>query len=79
MGEKEVGGAEILKSLHDNEPDFDVDQTSVYKRLHFARAFAWLVAKDHSSLLILKASQVSCLLKHVLSKRINFSLSISRD
>ncbi|GJJ08265.1 hypothetical protein Clacol_002475 [Clathrus columnatus] len=54
MGEKEVGGAEILKNLQDNELDFDTDTTPALKRLHFARAFAWLIAKGYSSLLILK-------------------------
>lgn len=54
MGEKEVGGAEILKNVQNDEPDFDVTKSSISKHSHFARAFAWLIAKDGSSLLIFK-------------------------
>ncbi|KAF7312428.1 MIF4G/MA4-domain-containing protein [Mycena indigotica] len=54
LGEVNVGGAEIMKNLKDNEDGFDVKNISSSRMRNVARAYAWWIAKDCLTLAILK-------------------------
>jgi len=55
MGEKDVGGAEILKNSHDDSyVAFDTKKISSVRRMNVARAYAWWLAKSSVTLAILK-------------------------
>ncbi|KAF8591084.1 ARM repeat-containing protein [Ramaria rubella] len=56
LGEKGVGGAEIIKGLQDEDvhAPFDEKKISPTRRLNIARAYAWWMAKGCASLTILK-------------------------
>lgn len=59
LGEKAVGGAEIVKSrLNDDDAHipFGSTQVSAARRLNVARAYAWWIAKGCCSLTILKVN-----------------------
>jgi nucleolar MIF4G domain-containing protein 1 len=63
LGEKDVGGAEIIKSLKgddDAHVPFDSKQVSPTRRLNVARAYAWWITKGCCSLTILKVSCFYC-------------------
>ncbi|KAG7089478.1 hypothetical protein E1B28_011160 [Marasmius oreades] len=53
MGETEVGGMEVIKNLKD-EHGFDVKSISPSRMKNVAKAYAWWIAKDCVSLLVLK-------------------------
>jgi nucleolar MIF4G domain-containing protein 1 len=54
LGETGVGGAEVLKSLKDDVAGFDVGKISDTRVRNVARAYAWWLAKDACTLMILK-------------------------
>lgn len=63
LGEKSVGGAEIIKDLHEDDAHavpFDLNKLSPARQLNVARAYAWWVAKGSCSLTILKVRCFSC-------------------
>ncbi|KAJ7126872.1 hypothetical protein C8R44DRAFT_779779 [Mycena epipterygia] len=53
LGEANVGGAEVIKNLKDDE-DFDVKSISSTRMKNVAKAYAWWIAKDCITLGILK-------------------------
>ncbi|KAF9485159.1 hypothetical protein BDN70DRAFT_848385 [Pholiota conissans] len=53
LGEKTVGGAAVIKNIDDSD-DFDVKNISDYRLRNVARAYAWWIAKDCVTLLVLK-------------------------
>ncbi|KAK7050892.1 suppressor of glycerol defect [Paramarasmius palmivorus] len=53
MGETEVGGMEVIKSLKEGE-GFDVKSISSSRLRNVAKAYAWWIAKDSISLAVLK-------------------------
>ncbi|KAF9267853.1 hypothetical protein L218DRAFT_955030 [Marasmius fiardii PR-910] len=53
MGETEVGGMEVIKNLKD-EDGFGVKSVSSSRMRNVAKAYAWWIAKDCVSLLVLK-------------------------
>ncbi|KAF8969183.1 hypothetical protein BDZ97DRAFT_1754792 [Flammula alnicola] len=53
LGEKNVGGAAVMKNI-DEDDDFDVKSISESRMRNVARAYAWWIAKDCVTLLILK-------------------------
>lgn len=53
LGEKNVGGAAVIKNVDDSD-DFDVKTISENRIRNVARAYAWWIAKDCVTLLILK-------------------------
>lgn len=54
LGETGVGGAEVLKNLKDDVAGFDVGKISNTRVRNVARAYAWWLAKDACTLVILK-------------------------
>jgi nucleolar MIF4G domain-containing protein 1 len=52
LGESNVGGAAVIKNAKDVE--FDVKSISKTRMQHVAKAYAWWIAKDCTSLMILK-------------------------
>jgi nucleolar MIF4G domain-containing protein 1 len=53
MGEKTVGGAAVVKNADDAD-DFDVKSISETRIKNVANAYAWWIAKDCLTLLVLK-------------------------
>ncbi|KAI0038012.1 ARM repeat-containing protein [Auriscalpium vulgare] len=54
LGETNVGGAEIIKSLKDDDAGFAVKSVSPTRLRNVAKAYAWWVAKDCVTLAIYK-------------------------
>ncbi|KZT53500.1 ARM repeat-containing protein [Calocera cornea HHB12733] len=55
LGETDVGGAEIIKSARDREEVVGFDVSATKSRIqNLAKAFAWLVAKSASNLMIFR-------------------------
>ena len=54
LGETAVGGAEVMKTLKENESGFGVERISTNRMRNIARAYAWWIAKDSITLAILK-------------------------
>ncbi|KAJ6508008.1 hypothetical protein C8R47DRAFT_1036862 [Mycena vitilis] len=54
LGEANVGGAEVIKNLKDDEDSFDIKSISSTRIKNVARAYAWWIAKDCVTLGILK-------------------------
>lgn len=53
MGEKTVGGAAVVKNADDVD-DFDVKSISETRMRNVANAYAWWIAQDCLTLLVLK-------------------------
>ena len=53
LGESNVGGAAAIKNAKD-DAEFDVKSISKTRIQHVAKAYAWWIAKDCCSLMILK-------------------------
>lgn len=53
LGEKTVGGAAVIKNVDEND-DFELKSISDSRLQNVARAYAWWIAKDCVTLLILK-------------------------
>jgi hypothetical protein len=58
LGERSVGGAEVVKNLRDDEDDSLGSGKKITERKmrNLARAYAWCVAKGYLTLVILKVS-----------------------
>jgi nucleolar MIF4G domain-containing protein 1 len=57
LGETNVGGLEVIKNLKDDGDSFGGSKKISSARIkNVAKAYAWWIAKDCSSLVILKAS-----------------------
>jgi nucleolar MIF4G domain-containing protein 1 len=56
MGETSVGGEEVIKNLKDDYDGFDIKGVSTVRLKNIAKAYAWWIAKDCTSLVILKVS-----------------------
>jgi nucleolar MIF4G domain-containing protein 1 len=56
LGETNVGGLEVIKNLKDDGDGFGSKKISSARMKNVAKAYAWWIAKDCSSLVILKAS-----------------------
>ncbi|KAG1835070.1 hypothetical protein EV424DRAFT_1358792 [Suillus variegatus] len=54
LGESSVGGAEVIKSLKDNDVGFDVKSMSPSRMKNVSKAYAWWIAKDCCTLTIFK-------------------------
>ncbi|ESK94709.1 mif4g ma4 domain-containing protein [Moniliophthora roreri MCA 2997] len=54
MGETEVGGMEVIKSLKEGREGFDIKSISSSRLRNVAKAYAWWIAKDCISLAVLK-------------------------
>ncbi|KIJ67003.1 hypothetical protein HYDPIDRAFT_26414 [Hydnomerulius pinastri MD-312] len=54
LGETNVGGAEVIKNLKDDEGRFEVKNISSSRMKNVAKAYGWWIAKDCCSLTILK-------------------------
>ncbi|OBZ72571.1 Suppressor of glycerol defect protein 1 [Grifola frondosa] len=54
LGETNVGGAEVLKNLNEDEAGFSLKNISNTRLRNVARAYAWWIAKDCCTLAILK-------------------------
>lgn len=52
MGESNIGGAEVIKNL--SEDDFGPRSMSNTRLKHVAKAYGWWIAKDSCTLAILK-------------------------
>ncbi|KAF8529830.1 hypothetical protein JB92DRAFT_2782635 [Gautieria morchelliformis] len=65
LGEKGVGGAEIIRGLREDDTHmhFDSKKTSPTRRLNVARAYAWWITKGSCSLTILKPVDFTILQK----------------
>ncbi|KIJ39870.1 hypothetical protein M422DRAFT_174507 [Sphaerobolus stellatus SS14] len=65
MGEKDVGGAEIIKISHeDSYVAFDEKKISSSRRLNIARAYGWWLAKGSVTVAILKPVDFTMLQPH---------------
>lgn len=53
LGESNVGGAAVIKNTNE-DVEFDVKSMSKMRIQHVAKAYAWWIAKDCASLMILK-------------------------
>ena len=53
LGESNVGGAAVIKNAKE-DVEFDVKSISKTRIQHVAKAYAWWIAKDCASLMILK-------------------------
>jgi len=53
LGETNVGGAEVIKSLHDGG-DFEIKSISSTRIKNLAKAYAWWIAKGSITLAVLK-------------------------
>jgi hypothetical protein len=60
LGEREVGGAEVMKNLTHAENSFNVKNISSTRMKNVARAYAWWIAKDCCSLTVLKVRVGLC-------------------
>ncbi len=54
LGESNVGGAEVIKNIKDDDDRFGVKSISKIRLRNVARAFGWWIAKDSVALTILK-------------------------
>ncbi|KAF9223784.1 ARM repeat-containing protein [Gyrodon lividus] len=54
LGETNVGGAEVIKNLKDEDGRFEVKNISSSRMKNVAKAYGWWISKDCSSLTILK-------------------------
>ena len=54
LGEKNVGGAEVVRNAQDDNVAFDESKMSKSRWKNVARAYGWWIAKDGVSLNILK-------------------------
>ncbi|EEB94376.1 hypothetical protein MPER_06822, partial [Moniliophthora perniciosa FA553] len=54
MGETEVGGMEVIKSLKEGREGFDIKSISSSRLRNVAKAYAWWIAKDCIGLAVLK-------------------------
>ena len=57
LGESNVGGAAVIKNTKE-DVEFDVKSISKTRIQHVAKAYAWWIAKDCASLMILKVSSI---------------------
>ena len=53
LGESNVGGAAVIKNVKE-DVEFDIKSISSTRIQHVAKAYAWWIAKDCASLMILK-------------------------
>lgn len=66
MGEKDVGGAGILKnSREDSYVEFNSKKISSTRQTNIARAYAWWIAKGSVTLAVLKVSPLGVCGFHV--------------
>ena len=75
LGETNVGGAEIIKNLKDDDVGFDVKSISSTRMSNLARAFGWWIAKDCVTLAILKVISQDVLHSFLNSYEVFSSLS----
>ncbi|KIY66079.1 ARM repeat-containing protein [Cylindrobasidium torrendii FP15055 ss-10] len=54
LGQSEAGGAEIIKSMQESGGSFDLKDISDTRMRNVAKAYAWWIAKDCVSLVVLK-------------------------
>lgn len=54
LGETNVGGAAVIKSIRDDNTNFDLQSISQTRILNVAKAYGWWISKDSVSLLLLK-------------------------
>ncbi|KAL4072651.1 hypothetical protein V8B97DRAFT_1885612 [Scleroderma yunnanense] len=57
LGEVNVGGAEVIKNLKDDDSQLKVKSISSSRMKNIAKVYGWWIAKDICSLLILKVRQ----------------------
>jgi len=74
LGETNVGGAELTKNIKDNGGGSEVQQMPPTRLRNVAKAYAWWIAKDCSSLTIFKV----CLDANLWTKVLNHLNSASR-
>jgi nucleolar MIF4G domain-containing protein 1 len=56
LGETDVGGVEVIKSLKDGAASFDLKSVSSIRLKNVAKAYGWWTAKDCVTLAILKVT-----------------------
>jgi nucleolar MIF4G domain-containing protein 1 len=54
LGEKDVGGAEILKNSQNESLEFDSKKISSTRQINLAKAYGWWLAKGTLTLIVLK-------------------------
>lgn len=80
LGETNVGGAEVIKSLKDEDGlggGFGVKSVSATRSRNVALAYAWLVAKDAVTLAILKVCLTAyspCTITYVQTQPVDFTV-----